>query len=588
MAESINRTVSIGAEDAGFEDVIQKLRKSGEDMYDAIIKKAEIHSSKLNEQAIRVQNLIEKEKEAKAFIIEERKAILETERDTKISQLDPKTDRFSAEKKKLVDEYRESIKNLNKEMRDHNVTLNEATRRTREHFTTQERGQRGGGFMRGVGGGAMMGAVGGFMAGGGLGTMVGGLVGGIGGGIASSILPGTSAIGGALMAGAPILGASMNQGAVLASARARRDAMMTGLGGIPDLSNLGIDVAQTAQRQRQMGRLGGRGMAREVGRFAQLERGIGMESGELNQFAGLAQMGFGAEIPDLLGKFLNTAIDSDLWNVKSGDLSQIPRVLAELSTMMQMEAMVVARPTGMAGGFRTAFGGIGEEGGLFQGSRFPMMFQGFQQAMTQPANEFQRARMFEDVMRADPDLGMSPTALTTIQSRIAQGMFAKGAFGTTLERIREESGGDDAMFRERLVKRFKFLLPHFESEELSSLGTTDFIKKMKGLTGEKDIMSELNKALKTDLLAPGVSKTEQLQTQIRDSLMKTGEVITEKVAENLILLVEHAKTLPDDLAQALVDMGIAPKRDATTLANIAKTKRELDPTGAKFKTEPIQ
>lgn len=559
MAGNINRTITIGGDAGGAFEMMQSLRQVSSEMYQEVIAKAQEYSDKLNLQAQRAQNIIARERDIKAAMIEQQRQMAAMKRDQRLEAAGVDSEK----QKKAMQDYRDELKMLNQDLREYGTILNEVNRQTSEHFKEQAQsvsrqpsgGRMGAGFSQG----ALAGGLTGFLTGGGLSGLMGTLVGGGLHALGTTEVLGFSAPD-LSMIGGPLAATLFGEGAKLASSRSKLGATVRGQG-VPGLA--GLDLATTADLQRRAAQAGGgRTAANDIANTYRLERGTGLDPGALIQLSSMRAAGFNEKASDMFTQFLELAVSSDLWNVKSGDFSAMPREIANLTQLMSAQAQVMANPSAQqAMLLRMNFADLDKDkaSGLFSGSRGQQLMMGIHQAIQSPSNQFQQAQIMEAIMRSNPNIGGGAVGLARARAIQARGLFGGGGdtFEAILGQIREST--DDPLMRQvQLVSRFQNLTQFFESDQLAKLVSDENKGVFSGKSQEeiskllKEQYGFSEKNLKEMGIEGGESETERLNTMIINELQKNGTTISEAMSGGILKLI---KFIQDDLP-SIIKIGV--------------------------------
>ena len=388
MAENINRTISIQAEDAGAVETIDRLRETGGRMYEDIRRRAEQYTKELEEQASQVQKLIDKEKE--------------------LQQIQGQGGSVAG--------------------------MGGAGGRAVGGNWWQRRPQWMGGQGSGAGKGAQTSSddegeaqdeskanptV----------TLLKGL----------GLFGVATLMGQAVEAGKKEMIAEAREGVTRTSLSGRRTGAdtyglapsETGLdwttgNWVTDnsaLTTLGINRAMSLDLFRQAGQAGGNVARQDMTGRLLMERGLGMDMGALQ---GLEEMGFaGSRGNERVLTLIQKMISSGIWDIDKTDINAIGKGIQNMIALNKVEYGLFADFTGK--GTSDAMARIGSAGGMFQDPNRQMgLMMGMHQDITSGGNPFIDAIINESILRQNPDLGMNPMGMTMLRAKRSRGIFEEG------------------------------------------------------------------------------------------------------------------------------------------------------------------
>lgn len=510
-----NRSVQISAEDAGFSDLIEKLKKQGEEMYRSFNEEAKKQSDNLENQHRIINRLIDRQKDKLAMLREEQRI---QEQMRLASRLDSARD--SDEIKSAKEEHMKAMREINDEARRQGFVTGTAS--------SMNQAPIGGGGASGGGGGGFGGGIRGAFAGLRRGAMS--MIAGMGGG----------ALAGGLFS---IIGNMFNEGAALEESSIVLQNLTGGTKGSP---GLGLKTSEAQQYYSRFARQAGVGNLNMIADLMTTERKTGMDLGSLSPLLQFTRQG--ADIPDLTRRVLGMAEKSGLWGIDKGDFSALNEKMEHIGGLMeeqkqfQEDSITGSRAMGILGTFATLGGGFADDRALGR-------IQSISEGIRSPANDFVQAMMMTGIIRGAEGRGEG-LDLFGVRQRMAQGTMGPNVFSDIMKEFRRGSGGNRRMMEMMIGTAFPSLMAN--QQALSMLSDPDFNADMFNEDSLQQFIQSGGEMNLGGRATSGVVMSNR--AKIADVMATTGIKMIDALSGAMQVLIDGFEKIPK-LIDSLMNIG---------------------------------
>ena len=466
---NINRTISIQAEDAGATQSIDRLRETGGRMYDDIRRRAEQYTKELEQQADKVQKLIDKEKELQRVAGGGGDGGGGTTGGGNVAG-GRGTSRWARRPKWTGGQGSQG--------QGQGGEGEQTSSDDEEEENEKSKGNPTATFLAGIG----------------------------------------------LFGIGTLMSKAVEQGKEELRAGARLKPMKSGFDGKGidfdsggGYTALGINQASRYRLEQQAGQAGGKGGVADLSSRLKMERGLGLDQGALQ---GMEEMGFAGSRGSERGiELMQKMFASGIWDIGKTDIMTIGKGIQNMVALNKVEYGLFADFTGK--GSSSAMATVGQAGGMFNDPNRQMgLMMGMHQDMTQGGNPFIDAIINESLIRANPDLAMSPIGMTKLRAKRARGIFEEGNLEAVLATIQDFAGGDSDRATALGANVFGSLMPYVGTDDMTG-ELANFFMGTGGKKGKQQSIENIKQMMNAKSNQGG-AEFESLGTQMENQMADIG------------------------------------------------------------------